>query len=194
MLGMTLYTGVICAYVVSVQQVFGEVYGLGEWMPTAFAATAGGIAVAQFANGFLVRGFGMRRMSHAAMIVFTVLGIVGYLIALNGTPAFAVVYVLITIMLMAFAIVTTNFMAISLEPMGHLAGTATAITGFVSTTGGALLGSVVGRMFDGTILPLFGGFAIFGALTVLFTLWAEGGKLFTHPGDDPQLEAGAGHI
>jgi MFS transporter, DHA1 family, multidrug resistance protein len=194
MLGMTLYTGVICAYVVSVQQVFGEVYGLGEWMPTAFAATAGGIAVAQFANGFLVRGFGMRRMSHAAMIIFTVLAIFGYAVALNGTPDFVFVYILITVMLMAFAIVTTNFMAISLEPMGHLAGTATAITGFVSTTGGALLGSVVGRMFNGTILPLFGGFAIFGALTVLFTLWAEGGKLFTHPGDDPQLEAGAGHI
>jgi DHA1 family bicyclomycin/chloramphenicol resistance-like MFS transporter len=194
MLGMTLYTGVICAYVVSVQQVFGEVYGLGEWMPTAFAATAGGIAVAQFGNGFMVRGFGMRRMSHAAMILFTVLAIVGYATALGGMPNFVFIYLLITVMLMAFAIVTTNFMAISLEPMGHLAGTATAITGFVSTTGGALLGSLVGRMFDGTVLPLFGGFAIFGALTIVFTLWAENGKLFTHPGDDPHLEVGAGHV
>ena len=194
MLGLTLHTGVICAWVVSVQQVFGDVYDLGEWMPTAFAATAGGIAVAQFANGFLVRRFGMRRMSHTAMIGFTLLAFVGLASALGGTPAFIFIYLLISAMLMMFAVITTNFMAISLEPMGHLAGTATAITGFVSTTGGAILGGLVGRLFDGTILPLFAGFSIFGALTIAFTLWAENGKLFTHPGDDPQLEPGGGHV
>jgi len=194
MIGTMLFTGVISAYVMSVQQVFGEVYGLGEWLPLAFGATAAGIAVANFANGFFVRSFGMRRISHAAMIGFTLLAGLGYLIALNGRPDFVVAYVLFSLMLMMFAVIATNFTAICLEPMGHLAGTATAITGFVSTTGGALAGGAVGQMFDGTVLPLFGGFALFGALTIAATLWAEGGKLFTHPGDDPQLEAGAGHM
>ncbi|WP_034854900.1 MFS transporter, partial [Sinorhizobium sojae] len=41
MIGMTLSTAVICAYIVTVQQVFGEVYGLDEWLPIAFAGTAG---------------------------------------------------------------------------------------------------------------------------------------------------------
>ncbi len=194
MIGMMLFTGVISAYVMSVQQVFGEVYGLGEWLPMAFGATAAGIAVANFANGFFVRSFGMRRISHAAMLAFTALAILGYLIALSGTPDFAVTYLLFSLMLMMFAVIATNFTAICLEPMGHLAGTATAITGFVSTTGGALAGGALGQMFDGTVLPLFGGFAVFGALTIVATLWAEGGKLFTHPGDSPQIEAGAGHI
>jgi DHA1 family bicyclomycin/chloramphenicol resistance-like MFS transporter len=194
MMGMTLFTGVICAYVVSVQQVFGEVYGLGKWMPIAFAATAAGTAVAQFANGHFVRSFGMRRIAHAAMIIFTVLGVIGYLVGMGGIPSFTFTYVLISVMLMMFAVITTNFMAIGLEPMGHLAGTAAAITGFVSTTGGALLGGAVGQLFDGTVQPLIGGFTVFGALTIAFTLWAENGRLFTHPGDEPQLEAGAGHI
>ncbi|MGO8470045.1 hypothetical protein AB9F45_37035, partial [Rhizobium leguminosarum] len=43
-IGLTMFTGVISAYVISVQQVFGQVYGLGYWLPIAFAATAGGIA------------------------------------------------------------------------------------------------------------------------------------------------------
>ncbi|MDL2405703.1 multidrug effflux MFS transporter [Rhizobium calliandrae] len=194
MLGLTLFTGVICAYVVSVQQVFGEVYGLGEWFPIAFAATAAGTAVAQFANGYFVRSFGMRRISHAAMIIFTVLGALGYVTGSAGLPSFLFTYVLISVMLMMFAVITTNFMAISLEPMGHLAGTAAAITSSVSTTGGVVLGGIVGQMFDGTAQPLIAGFTIFGALTIAATLWAEKGKLFTHPGDSPQLEPGMGHV
>ena len=194
MIGLTMFTGVISAYVISVQQVFGEVYGLGDWLPIAFAATAGGIAVANFANGFFVRTFGMRRISHAAMILFTVISAFGYLMALDTTVNFALDYALFTILLMMFAVIATNFTAISLEPMGNLAGTATAITGFVSTTFGALLGGLVGQMFNGTVQPLFAGFAIFGAVSVAATLWAERGKLFTHPGDSPQLDPGAAHF
>ncbi|WP_455271519.1 multidrug effflux MFS transporter [Rhizobium herbae] len=195
MIGMTLFTAVICAYIMSVQQMFGEVYGLGDWLPLAFAATAGGIAVANFANGFFVRRFGMRRISHTSMILFTLLSLVGLGVALAGTPSFLFSYVLFSILLMFFAVIATNFTAISLEPMGHLAGTATAITGFVSTTGGALLGGLVGQMFNGTVQPLFAGFAAFGALTIVATFWAEKGKLFTHPGDDhATLEGAGGHM
>ncbi|MGG6895757.1 MULTISPECIES: multidrug effflux MFS transporter [Rhizobium] len=194
MIGLTLYTGVICAYIVSVQQVFGEVYGLGDWFPIAFAATAAGTAVAQFANGYFVRSFGMRRISHAAMILFTLLGVLGYVVGVFGQPSFAFIYVLISIMLMMFAVITTNCMAISLEPMGHLAGTAAAITSSISTTGGVVLGGIVGQMFDGTAQPMIAGFTIFGILSILATLWAERGKLFTHPGDTPALEPGMGHV
>ncbi len=193
MLGMTLFTGVICAYVMSVQQVFGEVFGLGDWLPLAFAASAGGIAIANFANGFFVRRFGMRRISHAAMILFTIIAVCGFVFALAMPPSFIVTYLLISSLLVMFAVIATNFTAICLEPMGHLAGTATSITGFVSTTGGALVGGAVGQLFDGTTRPLFAGFAIFGALTIAAVLWAENGKLFSHPGDDPVLDPGAMH-
>lgn len=194
MIGLTMFIGVISAYVISVQQVFGEVYGLGDWLPIAFAATAGGIAVANFANSFFVRTFGMRRISHAAMIIFTVLSVIGFIKALSGTPDFTFSYALFSVLLMMFAVIATNFTAISLEPMGNLAGTATAVTGFVSTTGGALLGGTIGQMFNGTVQPLFGGFALFGAVTIVTILWAEKGKLFTHPGDSPQLDPGAAHF
>lgn len=195
MIGLTMFLAVICAYIVTVQQIFGEVFGLGEWLPLAFAGTGTGIAIANFANGYFVRSFGMRRISHAAMIIFTVLAIIGLLLALNGTSGFAVTYSLISVMLVMFAVLTTNFTAISLEPMGNIAGTATAITGFVSTTGGALLGGVVGQMFNGTVQPLFAAFAVFGIVSLIAVLWAEKGKLFTHPGDDAALlEAGGGHM
>ncbi|HTO30052.1 MAG TPA: multidrug effflux MFS transporter [Pararhizobium sp.] len=195
MIGMTLFTAVICAYIVTVQQIFGEVYGLGDWLPIAFAGTAGGIAVINFINGYFVRSFGMRRISHVAIILFTLLSGIGFLVSLGGKIDFALAYLMFSVLLMMFAVVTTNFTAISLEPMGHVAGTATAITGFVSTTGGALLGSAVGQMFNGTIQPLMASYTLFGALTIVAVLWAEKGKLFTHPGDDhAALEGVSGHM
>lgn len=97
MIGLTLFTAVICAYIVSVQQVFGEIYGLADWLPIAFAGTAGGIAVANFANGFFVRSFGMRRISHVALILFTLLAAVGYVLSLAGTPAFVVSYLMFSV-------------------------------------------------------------------------------------------------
>ena len=115
--------------------------------------------------------------------------------SLSGTPAFVVSYLMFSVLLMFFAVIATNFTAISLEPMGHLAGTATASTGFVSTTGGALIGGAVGQLFNGTLQPLLGGFALFGILTIMATLWAEKGKLFTHPGDkDVAMDHGGGHM
>jgi DHA1 family bicyclomycin/chloramphenicol resistance-like MFS transporter len=192
MLALTLFTAVICTFIVTVQQIFGTVYGLGDWLPIAFAGTASGIAVANFANGYFVRRFGMRRISHACMLAFTALGIIAVIVSLSGTPSFLFTYLMLSVMLMFFAAIATNFTAISLEPMGHIAGTATAVTGFVSTTGGAILGGAIGQMFDGTVRPFFIGFAIFGLFSIVAVLWAEGGRLFTHPNDDPAIEPGMG--
>ncbi|OLP59913.1 bicyclomycin resistance protein [Xaviernesmea oryzae] len=194
MIALTLFTGVICAFIVTVQQVFGTVYGLGDWLPLAFAGTGSGIALANFGNGQFVRRFGMRRISHAGMIGFTILAALIFLLSLGGKPPFLITYLGLTLLLMMFAVVATNFTAISLEPMGHIAGTATAITGFVSTTGGAILGGTIGQMFNGTVQPLFGGFAVFGAVSLVAVLWAERGQLFTHPGDETALDPAAGHM
>ena len=37
-----------------------------------------------------------------------------------------------------------NFNALAMEPLGHIAGTASSIMGVISFTGGAVLGALVG--------------------------------------------------
>lgn len=194
MIALTLFTAVICAYIVSVQQVFGEVYGMGEQLPLAFAGTSAGMALANFANGYFVRRFGMRRIAHSGILIFTAVSLLIVLIGIKATPPFVVTYLAICVLLIVFGVVMTNFTAISLEPMGHLAGTATSVTGFVSTTFGAVLGSLVGQMFNGTIQPLFISFVLLGSFTILSVLWAERGKLFTHPGETPSINPADMHF
>ena len=72
-----------------------------------------------------------------------------------------------------FGLVGANAGALAMEPLGHIAGTASAVQGMVRTIGGALIGLVIGQAFDGTTVPLVAGFAICGALALAAALWAN---------------------
>ncbi|MEM9105233.1 MAG: hypothetical protein AAGC96_06220, partial [Pseudomonadota bacterium] len=71
--------------------------------------------------------------------------------------------------------------ALAMEPLGHIAGTASSVMGVISFTGGAVLGAVVGQAFDGTMMPLAFGYTAFGWLALLLIIWTERGKLFVRP-------------
>ena len=65
-----------------------------------------------------------------------------------------------------FGLTVPNFNAMSMEPLGAIAGTAAAFLGTYTTLMGAVLGLLIGRAFDGTITPLSSGVAILGSLCV----------------------------
>ena len=66
-----------------------------------------------------------------------------------------------------------NFSARAMEPMGHIAGVAAAVTGSVSSMVALAIGTPFGRAYDGTVLPLIAGFMSCGLLALAVTTWAE---------------------
>jgi len=64
-----------------------------------------------------------------------------------------------------------------MEPMGHIAGVASAVIGSISGAVGLALGTVFGRAYDGTVLPLVLGFTTAALLALLATEVAERGQL-----------------
>ena len=66
-----------------------------------------------------------------------------------------------------------NFNAMALEPLGHIAGVASAVVGSLTTFLSLALGTLIGRSFDGTVLPLVGGFAGLGLAALAMMRWAE---------------------
>lgn len=174
----TLFFGALFSMVTSVQQVFDSIYGLGDWFALAFAGMACGMAVSSFLNGRLVRQVGMRRMSHGAMLTFVACSLALFTAGLFGTPPFLVTYLLLAGAMMSFGLVAGNFNAIAMEPLGHIAGTASSVIGTLSFTGGAILGGLVGQAFDGTIGPLSTAFFVLGSLSTLVVFITEGRRLF----------------
>lgn len=181
-LASTLCFGGLFAFIISAQQVFQTIYGLDKLFAIAFALNAGVMAVLNLANGIFVRKVGMRLISHSALIAFAIFGTILLVISLSGNPPFLVSYLLLAAIAGAFGLVPPNFNALAMEPLGHIAGTASSIMGVISFTGGAVLGAIVGQAFDDTMVPLALGYALFGWLAVAIIVWTEKGKLFVRHG------------
>jgi DHA1 family bicyclomycin/chloramphenicol resistance-like MFS transporter len=169
-----LMFGCLVAYISSAQQIFVDAYGLGNLFPLAFGGVASAMAFAALTNALLVKRLGMRRVSHAALVAF--IGVSGTLAiaCLMGRPHILVLIGLLALCFYLFALMQSNFNAIAMQPVGHVAGMASSLLGSFVTGAGVLLGGYIGRSFDGTPLPLAIGFATLGICAFLSILAAEG--------------------
>ncbi|WP_238536983.1 multidrug effflux MFS transporter [Caulobacter sp. AP07] len=189
----TLVLGGLFGFLNSAQQVFVDVLGAGKAFPLIFAGIAGGIAVASLINARIVDRLGMRLVSHTALVGYIAFAVVHALVALSGHETLWTFSLLQAGMMFCFGLVMSNFGSIAMEPLGHLAGTAASVQGFITTIGGALFGFWIGQLFDGTTVPLTLGFAGFGVAGLLAVLATEKGRMF-HAGAGPVAEgAGLGH-
>nr|WP_115733853.1 multidrug effflux MFS transporter [Aminobacter aminovorans] len=174
---MTIF-GALFGFINSAQQVYVGLYGLGVWFPAVFAAIAGMMSVSSFLNSRLVVKFGMRKLSHGALIGFLLVSAIWLVWSLTGPVPFPAFIVLFALAMFQFGWIGSNFNSISMEPLGHIAGTASSVQGFMQTLGGGMIGAAIGQSFDGTTVPLAIGFCGVASIGLVMVLIAEKGKLF----------------
>lgn len=179
-LASTSIFGALFGFINSAQQVYVGVYGLGLWFPVAFAAVAAFMSLSSFLNSKLVGRFGMRRLSHGALVGFMTVNALWLVTQLmfTGPMPFAMFIVFFALAMFQFGWIGSNFNSLAMEPLGHVAGTASSVLGFMGTIGGALIGAAIGQAFDGTALPMIMGFFAVSLVGLIFTLIAEKGRLF----------------
>lgn len=175
--GMFVF-GALFGFINTAQQIYVDIYGLGALFPVAFAAMAGLMAISSYLNARMVRRIGMRRLSHTALLVFTTVSGAWFLITLAGQPPLWLFFALLAVIMFMFGWAASNMNALSMEPLGTVAGTASSVFGFVQTVGGAILGTITGQFFDGTLTPVAAGYFVLGLAAILCVVVAERGKLF----------------
>jgi len=176
--GTAFIFGGLFSFLAMSQQIFVDIFGLGTLFPIVFAAIAITMAIASFTNAQLVEAIGMRRLSHGAAVIYTGLGIVLWLLPALGLETFWVFLLLTTAIMTSFGFLGANFNAMAMEPLGAIAGTASSVIGTISTLGGAILGYVMGQLFDGTTQPLGLAFSVYGLCAIGCILYAERGRMF----------------
>ena len=151
--------GCLMSYVSSAQQVFVDVFKLGADFPLVFGAIASLMALAAVVNAYLVERLGMRLVSHTALTGFLAVSVVLAGAAAAGVATLPLFAVLMGALFFQFGFIAPNFNALAMEPQGRNAGMASSVIGFTTTGAGAVFGGIVGRLFDGTVLPLALGFS-----------------------------------
>lgn len=177
MIASTFLTACLFGYITCAEQLYVDVFQLGAAFPLAFAAVAIAISLGTFANSRIVMRFGMRRISNIAMLWFVAVAAAHTLIAWAFGDSFWVFMGLLSLGFSVFGLMSSNFNALAMANMGHVAGSASAVFGAVTATGGAILGALIGRAFDGTTTPFLIGLLLAGVGIILSVLWTERGRL-----------------
>ena len=172
----SLIFGVLFGFINQAEQIYTQTYGLGPYFTVVFSLTAVFMALASFLNSRLVERFGMRRLSHTALLAFLGLALFHGFVAyqLGGVTPIWFFVPIMTINFCLFGFIGTNFNSLAMDPLGHVAGTASSVLGFMQTFGGGLFGAVLGFFYDGSIVPLLIGFAILATLSTICATLADG--------------------
>jgi DHA1 family bicyclomycin/chloramphenicol resistance-like MFS transporter len=179
MIGYTLAAGFVfsglVAYLGTSQQIFVDQYQQGGYFALWFAAFAVALALAMIANGRFVMTIGMRRITQYALYSATCLSAISAGIAAlyQGQPPLLLFGGYIFVNFFCMGLLFGNYNALALEPVGHIAGMASAMSGFISSSLSIIGGAIVGQAYHGTVTPLIVGFAIFGLMGIIVTEWAE---------------------
>ncbi|MDE0704721.1 MAG: multidrug effflux MFS transporter [Rhodospirillaceae bacterium] len=172
----SLTFGPLLAYIATSHQIFVGIYRIDAWFPVAFGGIALFSIASAFVNARLVPRLGMRRMSHSALLIQLVLALAFAALAWAGQPSLILLLVFFGFSMFMVGLCFPNFNALAMEPHGAIAGTASSITGFVSTAIGSALGWAIGAAFDGTVMPLTLGFAACAGFSIVAVLVAEPGR------------------
>jgi len=179
-LGMSFVFGAFVSYLASSELVWEDVYHRGGQFPLIFGALALVIGVAILVNGMIVDRIGSRRIFHGSLFIYMATAGIALSVALlgGGAPNFWLFVVLLGLPLASHGLLIPNANSLAMAPLGEVAGTASAMIGAFSILGGALLGSVIDRAFNGTVTPMITGFFVASVAAFVVVLVTERGHLF----------------
>jgi len=181
-LGYTLATGMVfgifTTYLSVCRRIYVDQYGMGNWFPVIFGSLAICIAAAMIVNGSLVQKLGMRRLSRIAMVGYASVWIVVFALSLlySGSPPLVIMMPLFGLWFFTAGFTFGNFNAMAMEPMGHIAGMAAAVSGVLSQAMGIVLGIIAARAYDGTMTSLSAYFIVYALVAYGITEWAESAR------------------
>ena len=165
---------VFTMYLASAELIVSEIFGRRSAFPMVFGVIAIGFGIAALVNGRVVGRFGVRPVMNT-MLLSLIAGavlLVAVTLAGGGTPSFWVFMPLLGLLLAQFMFLMPNMNAEALEPVPHIAGTASSLSGGLRMAGGAILGGIVAARIDTSLTPFAVAFLVFILLAAASTIVA----------------------
>lgn len=157
-IAMGICFGSFLGYLNSCQQIFMEKFAVGEMFAIYFGALALTLGVASLLNSRIVAKFGMQHICEYSTMAIILFSAAFLAVNLMVDVQLWMFLVFAASIFFAFGLMFGNLNAIAMEPMGHIAGIASAVTGAMSSAMSMTIGSTIGQLYDGTLIPVVGGF------------------------------------
>ena len=164
--------GAILAYLSTAQQIFQEHFELGEMFPLVFGALAIVMMVASFVNSKLVEKLGMHFLVlRGAIVLFLASSVYLAFIMLNtvSVPLWTFL-IYASISYFCLGILFGNMHSLAMEQVGHVAGTAASVIGFLSTLFAVIIAAFIGSFYNDSVTPIVIGFALLMLPIIYITL------------------------
>jgi len=176
MVCMGICFGSFIGYLNSSQQIFQVQFNTGKMFTVYFGLLALILGGASLLNSRFVEKLGMRYICFRSTlcIVFASLIFLGIHFVVEIQLWMFLLYA--AILFFSFGLMIGNLNAIAMEPMGHVAGIASAVIGATSSAISMILGAVIGQLYNNTLTPIVSGFLILGVFSLLIMMYADKAK------------------
>lgn len=177
MICMGICFGSFMGYLNSAQQIFYVQFNSGDMFSLYFGMLALVMGAASLTNSRLVEKLGMFYISLRAFVTIVISSGL-FLLAHAFVEIELWMFLTYAVFLFfSFGLTFGNLNAIAMEPMGHIAGLATAVMGFVSSIMSMALGAFIGQLYNNTLVPIVTGFLVLGAVCIAIMLMVEKGRI-----------------
>jgi DHA1 family bicyclomycin/chloramphenicol resistance-like MFS transporter len=162
-----LFAG-LSSWVSSSEHIISEIYkspGLFAWI---FAATGLFMSVCTLTNSRLASRYGAKRTLRWLLIFYTTVAtmLLLYAISFQDPPQMIVFFIAIALLMGINIAIEPNSSSLAMEPMGEMAGIASAIYGTFFFFVGAAIGSVINNLMTVNVFPIILGFFAMGIITL----------------------------
>jgi len=173
-LTLALSFGALFGYLSSAQQIFVDTFSAGSRFPIYFAIISILAAPASFINAMLVMKLGMRFLAtvgFALQIIFALCVLLILNTSIFSDQLFLLIFIIWSILAFFLkGLYIGNLNALAMEPMGAIAGMASAIIGASATMIGILIAIFIGLAFQGTATPVLLGYIVCSAAALFLML------------------------
>ncbi|MBG9377512.1 MFS transporter [Panacibacter sp. DH6] len=165
----TFLFAALSSWVASSEHIVSGLYKRPDLFAWVFAGIGLLMSFCALTNSRLSKKFGARPTLKWLLVCYTFIALLllAYTLTYSNPPAMPVCFTAIALLLGINIAIEPNSSALAMEPMGDMAGIASAVYGTLFFFTGASLGALISNLMQTTVLPLVISFCIIGILATL---------------------------
>lgn len=183
-MGYTLCMGAVfggfMGYLNSSQQIFQVQFGTGSMFTVYFGVLALTFGASSLVNSRFVEKYGMEYICKRAFAAVVAASVIFLAVHYIVPVALWMFLIYGAVLFFSMGLIFGNLNALAMQPMGHIAGIASAIIGSVSSVLSLTLGIVIGQFYDNTLIPMIWGFISLGGVALAIMHYVHASRVKQH--------------